>query len=77
MLLTVCGVSWVARARSARVSAPLIRSASKITRRLCALAPSRLVPATARMARLAGGSGAELTVDIKPVLSDYYLSQLN
>jgi len=36
-----------------------------------------LVPATARMARLAGGSAAELTVDIKPVLSDYYLSQLN
>jgi hypothetical protein len=37
-----------------------------------------LVPAMARIGRLAlGCSGIELSVDIKAVLSDYYLSQLN
>jgi hypothetical protein len=55
----------------------LILSASKMTRRLCALAPSRLVPAMARMGRLAFCPEIELGVDIKAVLSDYYLSQLN
>jgi hypothetical protein len=49
----------------------LIRSASKMTRRLWALAPSRLVPATARMGRRARWSVAEFGVDIEPFLSDY------
>ena len=67
MLLTVCGVSCVARAMSARDKAPLSRNASNTTRRLWALAPPRLVPAVARMARFICTAGNSIDrVEILP-----------
>src|SRR5436309_15422265 len=66
MLEMVWELRAVSRAISARDSAPLIRTASMTTRRLCDFACSRLVPAT--VAVLPGGVMGSLVGDYAPPL---------